>query len=142
MVDKQQIDRHYNMTELGDLYTLTKPDYKQRPTPALPQDEILRKLLFAYPDKIYKFHEHDSLLENKADEELSEAEKQEAWKLYENDEQMSKRNSLYSSVSMEPLSKTNSICMVFYSILRSFPFIILFRIFSKYCFYVLKFLIS
>lgn len=99
VVDKQQIDRHYNMAELAELYTLNKPDYLQRPTPILPQDDILRKLLFEFPDRIYKYHEHDSLLENKADEELSEAEKQEAWKSYENDEQFTKRSSIYPNVS-------------------------------------------
>lgn len=99
VVDKQQVDRHYNMAELSELYTLTKPDFLQRPTPQMPQDDILRRLLFMYPQKIYKYHEHDSLLENKLDEELSEEEKREAWKSYENDEQQTKRNTMYSSVS-------------------------------------------
>jgi hypothetical protein len=96
VVDKQQIDRHYNTDELSELYTLTKPDIKHRPTPQLPQDDILRRLLYMHPDKVYKYHEHDSLLENKLEEELSEEEKREAWKSYENDEQQAKRTTMYS----------------------------------------------
>lgn len=99
VVDKQQIDRHYNTAELSELYTLGKPDYNARPYPAMPEDDILKKLLHAFKDKIYKYHEHDSLLENKTDEELSETEKREAWKNYENDENAAKRNNLYSNVS-------------------------------------------
>lgn len=37
---------------------------------------------------MYKYHEHDSLLENKVEQELSEQEKNEAWTAYERDLQM------------------------------------------------------
>ncbi|XP_055917591.1 transcriptional regulator ATRX homolog [Eupeodes corollae] len=88
VVDEQQIDRHYNMAELAELYTLTKPDYKERPVPVFPQDQILANLLLNSPDLVYKYHEHDSLLENKMEQELSEQEKADAWVAYERDLQM------------------------------------------------------
>uniref|UniRef100_A0A1A9V9H3 Transcriptional regulator ATRX n=1 Tax=Glossina austeni TaxID=7395 RepID=A0A1A9V9H3_GLOAU len=88
VVDEQQIDRHYNMAELAELYTLTKPDYTNRPTPTLPQDSILARLLRSFPDLVFKYHEHDSLLENKIEQELSEQEKNEAWTAYERDLQL------------------------------------------------------
>ncbi|XP_065355571.1 transcriptional regulator ATRX-like isoform X2 [Calliphora vicina] len=88
VVDEQQIDRHYNMAELAELYTLTIPDKNNRPTPILPQDSILARLLRAFPELVFKYHEHDSLLENKVEQELSEQEKNEAWTAYERDLQM------------------------------------------------------
>ncbi|XP_023301758.2 transcriptional regulator ATRX-like isoform X2 [Lucilia cuprina] len=88
VVDEQQIDRHYNMAELAELYTLTIPDNNNRPTPILPQDSILARLLRTFPELVFKYHEHDSLLENKVEQELSEQEKNEAWTAYERDLQM------------------------------------------------------
>lgn len=104
VVDEQQIDRHYSMAELAELYTyvysdtylllniilcsLTKPNYAERPMPIFPQDNILANLLLNYPDLVYKYHEHDSLLENKNEQELSEQEKADAWAAYEKDLQI------------------------------------------------------
>lgn len=88
VVDEQQIDRHYNMAELAELYTLTKPNYSERPVPVFPQDQILANLLLNSPELVYKYHEHDSLLENKMEQELSEQEKADAWVAYERDLQM------------------------------------------------------
>lgn len=85
VVDEQQIDRHYNMAELAELYTLTKTDMTQRPTPVRPADHALSSLLHNFPELVYKFHEHDSLLENKPDQDLSEMDKAEAWAAYEKD---------------------------------------------------------
>lgn len=70
------------------IFSLTIPDHSSRPTPILPQDNILARLLRSFPDLVYKYHEHDSLLENKVEQELSEQEKNEAWTAYERDLQM------------------------------------------------------
>lgn len=83
VVDKHQIERHYSMTDLAELYQLTKTDLMQRKVPEMPQDEVLRSLLHNFPKQAYKYHIHDSLLENKPDQDLSEAEKNEAWSTYE-----------------------------------------------------------
>lgn len=66
------------MEELFFPYEL-KP---QERTPNFPDDDILRYLLHAHPKSAYTFHEHDSLLENKPEQELNEDEKNEAWNSY------------------------------------------------------------
>ena len=41
-----------------------------------------------HPQYIVRYHEHDLLLENVRDEEMSEEEKQQAWKSYEEEKNM------------------------------------------------------
>lgn len=65
--------------------SLTKPDMAERPTPNVPRDDLLATMLMKFPHMVYKYHEHDSLLENKGEEELSEQEKNDAWAAYELD---------------------------------------------------------
>lgn len=86
VVDRQTIDRHYRGGELQDLYTFSEHSYSQRETPIMPHDDVLKFLLKNYDQQIYKYHEHDSLLENKPEQDLSEEEKQEAWDSYENEQ--------------------------------------------------------
>ena len=43
----------------------------------------MAELLVRYKDWIVNYHEHDSLLENKLEEELSEEERKAAWEEYE-----------------------------------------------------------
>lgn len=57
----------------------------ERPTPTMPKDDLLKYLLHKFPHMVYKYHEHDSLLENKSEQDLSEEEKADAWKQYEED---------------------------------------------------------
>ena len=47
------------------------------------QDHILAQLLQICKDQIVSFHEHESLLDHKQEEELSEAERKDAWAEYE-----------------------------------------------------------
>lgn len=93
VVDEQQIDRHYSNAELAELYKLAD-DFGERPVPVLPADELLKNLLLRFPKLIFKYHEHDSLLENKDEEDLSEAEKIEAWTQYEQEEKMKEMKGL------------------------------------------------
>lgn len=58
---------------------------EKRETPVLPKDSLLAHLLHNYPHMVFKYHEHDSLLENKSEQQLSEEEKADAWALYEAD---------------------------------------------------------
>lgn len=69
-------------------FRLTKPDFSQRPTPSLPVDTLLAHLVHNFPRIVYKYHEHDSLLENTNEQELSEQEKEDAWAAYEHDVKM------------------------------------------------------
>lgn len=72
------------------IFRLTKTDYSTRPVPIRPQDYVLSSLLHNFPDLVYKYHEHDSLLENKPEQDLSEADKAEAWAAYEKDLSMTR----------------------------------------------------
>lgn len=83
VVDKLQIDRHYRMDELAQLYTLKKFDFSKRKAPSIPKDDILKSLLLHHPRQAFKYHDHDSLLENKPEQGLSEEEIKEAWAIYE-----------------------------------------------------------
>ena len=51
------------------------------------QDLVLAELLTTQKDWIVKYHEHDSLLENRPDEHLSEEEREKAWEEYEREKQ-------------------------------------------------------
>uniref|UniRef100_A0A3Q4MWV7 DNA helicase n=1 Tax=Neolamprologus brichardi TaxID=32507 RepID=A0A3Q4MWV7_NEOBR len=90
VVDQQQIERHFTFHELTELYTF-KPDLlndpnskkSKRPASVLPMDTVLAQLLEDCKDHIVTYHEHESLLDHKQDEELSEAERKAAWDEYE-----------------------------------------------------------
>ncbi|XP_053486301.1 transcriptional regulator ATRX isoform X1 [Ictalurus furcatus] len=90
VVDQQQIERHFTMNELTELYSfepdqLDDPSEKKskRSTPMLPKDPILAELLQNFKDQIVGYHEHDSLLDHKEEEALSEEERKAAWAEYE-----------------------------------------------------------
>ncbi|CAI5643957.1 unnamed protein product [Oreochromis niloticus] len=90
VVDQQQIERHFTFHELTELYTfepdlLNDPNSKKskRPASVLPLDTVLAQLLEDCKDHIVTYHEHESLLDHKQDEELSEAERKAAWDEYE-----------------------------------------------------------
>ncbi|KAK7922878.1 hypothetical protein WMY93_009780 [Mugilogobius chulae] len=90
VVDQQQIERHFTMNELAELYTF-EPDQlddpsekkKKRDTPMLPKDAVLAELLQNNKDQIVCYHEHDSLLDHKEEEALSEEDRKAAWAEYE-----------------------------------------------------------
>ncbi|KAK0152945.1 Transcriptional regulator ATRX [Merluccius polli] len=50
---------------------------------SLSQDVVLSELLQSCKEQIVSYHEHETLLDHKADEELSEAERKAAWAEYE-----------------------------------------------------------
>lgn len=51
----------------------------------------------------FKYHEHDSLLEQNSDEDLSEEEKQQAWAAYEAD--VKNRSELFEFVVIDSIEK-------------------------------------
>ncbi|XP_029021930.1 transcriptional regulator ATRX [Betta splendens] len=129
VVDQQQIERHFTMNELAELYTfdpdlLDDPSEKKnkKATPMLPKDLVLAELLQNNKDQIVSYHEHDSLLDHKEEEALSEEDRKAAWAEYEAEKkglsmrtnyhssynQMDMGNSSYFSYSMATLaSMTN-----------------------------------
>jgi transcriptional regulator ATRX len=84
VIDEQQIDRHYNQNDLQELYKYElEPDDDIREVPLLPKDRLFAEMLKKYEDMIYKYHEHDTLLENKEEETLDEEERKAAWEEFE-----------------------------------------------------------
>lgn len=51
----------------------------------IPKDVLLAELLHSQQHLIYKYHEHQSLLENKEEEQLDEEERKAAWDEFENE---------------------------------------------------------
>lgn len=104
VVDKQQIERHYNMAELVELYEwvchrrntfgfgrfknisnpcrLTKPNIDERPVPNMPKDKLLAFLLEKHKDIIFKYQEHESLLAEIEETVLTEEQKEALWSEY------------------------------------------------------------
>merc|ERR1719471_678227 len=85
VVDEHQIGRHFSMNELAELYEFNDEPESARPTPAVPKDLLLAELIQKRPKLIWKYHDHDSLLENQTDENLTEEERAAAWKEFENE---------------------------------------------------------
>jgi len=85
VIDEQQIDRHYNSSDLQEFYNFEPEPPGDRPTPNVPKDLLLGELLQKHEKLIYKYHEHQTLLENKEDEELNEEERKAAWEEFENE---------------------------------------------------------
>lgn len=83
VLDEQQIDRHYKENDLMELYTYDIEPAAEREVPILPRDRLFAGLLKKYDHLIYKYHEHDSLLENKEEETLNEEERKAAWEEFE-----------------------------------------------------------
>lgn len=85
VVDEHQLDRHFTSDELKELYrfepNIYDPDIIEYPN--MPVDNVLKNLLLDAKKWIFSYHEHDSLLENKIGEGLSEEDRQAAWAEYE-----------------------------------------------------------
>ena len=85
VVDEHQIERHFNSADLSELYVFDPNSHLRRPTPLMPKDRLLAELTIQRKDWVVTYHEHDSLLENKSEEELSESERKAAWDEFENE---------------------------------------------------------
>ncbi|EPY73439.1 transcriptional regulator ATRX, partial [Camelus ferus] len=115
VVDQQQVERHFTMNELTELYTF-EPDLlddpnsekkKKRDTPMLPKDTILAELLQIHKEHIVGYHEHDSLLDHKEEEELTEEERKAAWAEYE-----AEKKDLINQGREKVVEATNSVTAV------------------------------
>ncbi|XP_072388064.1 uncharacterized protein [Diabrotica undecimpunctata] len=78
VIDKHQIDRHYKSMDLQELYACRPSADNERPTPNVPEDKMLAKLILKLPC-IYKYHEHKALLVDRHEEKLTEDEMAAAW---------------------------------------------------------------
>jgi hypothetical protein len=84
VVDEHQLDRHFTRQELEELYKF-EPDTYTGDSEALnvPDDDLFADLILQCKEWILKYHEHDSLLENRVEETLSDADRRAAWAEYE-----------------------------------------------------------
>ncbi|XP_064481537.1 transcriptional regulator ATRX homolog isoform X2 [Ornithodoros turicata] len=82
VIDEQQIERHFNAADLQELYTFDPESKSNRPTPMVPKDRLLAELLIRGKEWIVSYHEHDSLLQNITEEDLTEEERKTAWEEY------------------------------------------------------------
>lgn len=104
VVDEHQISRHFKSDDLQKMYRLDC-DYPPRKHD-IPQDKLLTKLLFTQP-MIMKYCKHKSLFQKLPHEELNEAEREKAWKEYEDMENMKTKTN--SSLSRPTTSYDNQI---------------------------------
>lgn len=63
---------------------------EDRPIPMVPKDRLFADLLQTHEKNIWKYHEHNSLLENREDEILNEEERKAAWEEFENEKKAPK----------------------------------------------------
>ncbi|KAF7688995.1 transcriptional regulator ATRX-like isoform X2 [Silurus meridionalis] len=85
VVDQQQIQRHFTQSQLRELYHF-QPDPCVQKHIVEPADKVLAVLLQCCGEAIVSFHEHDSLLGHRVEEELSMEERKEAWEEYKLEE--------------------------------------------------------
>jgi len=97
VVDEQQIERHFTMNELSELYEFNDEPACNRPVPLVPEDRLLAELTDKHKDLVWSIHHHDSLLENKVDENLTEEERKHAWEEYEQE----KKGTVQTNIGIE-----------------------------------------
>ncbi|XP_033217981.1 transcriptional regulator ATRX homolog isoform X2 [Belonocnema kinseyi] len=85
VIDEQQIERHFNSSDLAELYSFDPNPPKESEILSLPKDRLLAEIFLKYKDHVHNYHEHDSLLENKLDEVLDEEDRKIAWQEYEDE---------------------------------------------------------
>jgi len=101
VVDEQQIESHFTMNELAELYEFNDEPMSARPTPVVPEDRLLAEVVDKHKVAVWNIHKHDSLLENKVDENLTEEERKAAWDEYEQE----KTGLIQTNVGMENLQQ-------------------------------------
>ncbi|XP_063705837.1 transcriptional regulator ATRX homolog [Culicoides brevitarsis] len=97
VIDEQQIDRHYKEKDIMQLYSYDLEPETSSETPLLPKDRLFADILSEYPNLIYRYHEHDSLLENKEEETLDEEERKAAWEEYN-----SEKDRIINNANIQP----------------------------------------
>ena len=109
--DEHQLDRHFTSQELSELYAFEPDVYKgadQALTLAVPDDEVLADVILQCRRWLLRYHEHDSLLENKLSEGLTDEERKAAWEEYENEKNARQMQSAYLANLAVGMSATNA----------------------------------
>jgi len=101
VVDEHQIESHFTMNELAELYEFNDEPMSARPTPVVPEDRLLAEVVDKHKEMVWNIHNHDSLLENKVDENLTEEERKAAWDEFDQE----KKGLIQTNVGMENLQQ-------------------------------------
>merc|ERR1719264_504095 len=101
VVDEQQIESHFTMNELAELYEFNDEPMSARPIPVVPEDRLLAEVVDKHKEMVWNIHKHDSLLENKVDENLTEEERKAAWDEFDQE----KKGVIQTNVGMENLQQ-------------------------------------
>lgn len=83
VLDELAVGRHFRSQDVQELYKFEPDMSVERSLPNLPKDKLLADIIKENNLLIVKYHEHDSLLENRPDESLSEEERLAAWREFE-----------------------------------------------------------
>lgn len=84
VIDEHQVNRHYKEEDLQELYSVKNlhPPMKHKRLNRS-KDGLLNILLQKHRNVIFKYHDHDSLLENVKEETLSDQEIGDVWDEFE-----------------------------------------------------------
>ncbi|CAI2322301.1 unnamed protein product [Caenorhabditis sp. 36 PRJEB53466] len=85
VVDEAQIQRHYLVNDLTELYQFTPADPDIEISYAPPKDRLLADVLHKNHHAVVDYIEHDTLFAHQEEEKLSEQEMKDAWTDYEKD---------------------------------------------------------
>uniref|UniRef100_A0AAR2JFC9 Helicase C-terminal domain-containing protein n=1 Tax=Pygocentrus nattereri TaxID=42514 RepID=A0AAR2JFC9_PYGNA len=86
VVDQQQIQRHFTHSQLSELYRFQPDKHPKTSEKLCHLDKVLEVLLKQCWQSIVSFHEHNSLLDHRKEEELSVEERKAAWEEYQAEE--------------------------------------------------------
>ena len=81
-IDEKQLERHFNSnsTEKAKMYDLLNLNPTRKSLTFNPkEDQLLAEVIHDKQDHVFSIHEHESLLQNKLEEYLSEEERCQAW---------------------------------------------------------------
>jgi len=114
VVDEHQIESHFTMNDLVELYEYKDEPLSAKPIPIVPEDRLLAELLDKHKDMVWNVHNHDSLLENKVDENLNDEDRKRAWEEFENEkkgyvQQQSHQNGEFSGMIQQMQTQPQSI---------------------------------
>ena len=90
LFDDKQIERHFSASEMSLLYDLTLLSKSKEVLTFPNNDPLLAEVVQEHKMQISSIHEHDSLLQNKFDEHLSDDERQKAWETFNQTKELQK----------------------------------------------------
>ena len=91
LIDKQLFERNISKEDM-ELYDCTNLNQNLEEKPKMSftpdEDKLLAAVLNNEVDRIWSVHKHDDLLQHQVDENLSEEEVQQAWQIFQQEEEL------------------------------------------------------